>query len=237
MPEDVCVNISLLKRLRFQVLSDLDNFVPKGQFKAESSISYNGKILSQDEKWGLLALGLAVRLHYEAESHIISVSPRQSVAIELVEHLGNLASIECANITEPDRSEVINSLRTSLKEYLVYLPEQEQEPFIPLLQKEPEVTLKTIKQNQSVSGKKVNKQRRDILDPAIDEAINRAGNKELADVYLRLKELAKDEYPPFTGVFKGNALCYTNSNDELAELSKDALRHRLNRRLSAENRH
>jgi hypothetical protein len=131
VPEGGDVNILLLKRLRYQVLSDLDKFVPKGQFKTESSISYNGKELSKDEKWGLLALSLAGKLYDNAESHIISISPRQAIAIELLHHLGNLASIEYRNITEPEESEVINDLRTLIKEYLVYLPEQE--PFISLL--------------------------------------------------------------------------------------------------------
>jgi|GEM_PF-6564452 len=75
-----------------------------------------------------------------------------------------------------------------------------------------------------------NKLRRDILDPAIDKAINKAGNMMLADVYLNLKELALDSEPPFTGVINGNALCYTSSDDKPATLTKDALGKRLNRR-------
>lgn len=76
----------------------------------------------------------------------------------------------------------------------------------------------------------VNKLRRDILDPAIDKAIKNAGNMEPADVYLKLKELAKDEEPPFSGLFEGDALCYTNTNDEPARLTKEALGKRLERR-------
>lgn len=76
----------------------------------------------------------------------------------------------------------------------------------------------------------VNKLRRDILDPAIDKAIKNAGNMEPADVYLKLKELAKDEEPPFTGLFEGDALCYTDTNDKPARLTKEALGKRLERR-------
>ncbi len=75
-----------------------------------------------------------------------------------------------------------------------------------------------------------NKLRRNNLDPAIDKAIKQAGNMELADVYLKLKALALDEENPFTGALNGNALCYTNDDNEKAELSKEALRKRLKNR-------
>ena len=75
-----------------------------------------------------------------------------------------------------------------------------------------------------------NKLRRDILDPAIDKAIANAGNMKAADVYLKLKELAKVEEPPFTGSFEGDAMFYTNANDKSAKLSKEALGKRLERR-------
>ena len=76
-----------------------------------------------------------------------------------------------------------------------------------------------------------NKLYRNSLDPSIDKAIELAGNKELADVFLRLKELALDGFPPFTGVIQGNTLCYTNDNDKPDKLSKDALGKRLSRRV------
>ncbi|MBY0473690.1 MAG: hypothetical protein K2Q13_01355 [Nitrosomonas sp.] len=81
-----------------------------------------------------------------------------------------------------------------------------------------------------ISVARVNKLRRNILDPAIEEAIKKAGTTELADVFLQLKELAKDECPPFTGIFEGDALCYTNENDIQAKLSRSALGKRLKRR-------
>jgi len=79
-------------------------------------------------------------------------------------------------------------------------------------------------------AKKINKLRRNILDPAIDKAIEQAGNRKLADVYLRLKVLALAEEPPFKGTFEGDAMCYTDSNDKDAKLSKGALGKRLKRR-------
>lgn len=75
-----------------------------------------------------------------------------------------------------------------------------------------------------------NKLRRNSIDPAIDKAIERAGNQKLADVYLQLKELALSELKPFTGHLDGSALCYTDDNGKAAKLSKDALRQRLKSR-------
>lgn len=77
---------------------------------------------------------------------------------------------------------------------------------------------------------KVNKLRRNSLDPAIDKAVELAGNKRLADVYLQLRELAIEEEKPFTGIIDGDALCYTNDNGEAAKLTKDALGKRLKNR-------
>lgn len=75
-----------------------------------------------------------------------------------------------------------------------------------------------------------NKLRRNNLDPAIGKAINQAKNTELADVYLELKELALSGEKPFTGALDGDALCYTNDNNEPAKLTKDALGKRLKKR-------
>lgn len=77
---------------------------------------------------------------------------------------------------------------------------------------------------------KTNKLRKNILDPAITKAINEAGSIELAPVYLKLKELALNGEPPFTGEIEGNALCYTNDNNIPAKLTKDALSKRLKNR-------
>lgn len=74
------------------------------------------------------------------------------------------------------------------------------------------------------------KLRRNNLDPAIDKAIKQAESHELADVYLKLKALAIDEEKPFTGALDGDALCYTDDNNQPAKLPKEALGKRLKRR-------
>ena len=89
---------------------------------------------------------------------------------------------------------------------------------------------------QTTQSKKIvkGKSNRNELDPAIDEAIKQAGNMELADVFLKLKDLALSGYLPFTGLVKGRSLCYTNSDDKPDELTKNALGKRLKiRRVNA----
>lgn len=75
-----------------------------------------------------------------------------------------------------------------------------------------------------------NKLRRNNLDPAIDKAIKQAGNMELADVYLELKELALAGEKPFTGALDGDALCYTDDNNQPKKHTKNALGKRLKNR-------
>ena len=80
-----------------------------------------------------------------------------------------------------------------------------------------------------------NKLRTDCLDAPIEKAIQQAGCLATAAVFTHLKELAlKGEALPFTGVFKGAALCYTNDDDEPDELTRDALRKRLSGRRKKE---
>lgn len=72
--------------------------------------------------------------------------------------------------------------------------------------------------------------RRDALAPAIDKAISSAGGDNAA-VYLALKELALAGEPPFSGrVKEGGALEYTDSNNKLRRISRDALSKRISRR-------
>ncbi len=100
--------------------------------------------------------------------------------------------------------------------------------------KNPIKNAKTDSQNTSDSTPSVNvranKLRRNTLDPAIDKAIQQAGNYDLADVYLKLKSIALDNEMPFTGEIQGDALCYTNDDNEPDKLTKEALRVRLKRR-------
>jgi hypothetical protein len=71
--------------------------------------------------------------------------------------------------------------------------------------------------------------RRDILTTPIDAAIKAAGNYEIADVHLQLKELALGGVLPFTGVINGGDFTYTNAQNEIAVLKKSALAQRLKR--------
>jgi hypothetical protein len=71
--------------------------------------------------------------------------------------------------------------------------------------------------------------RRDALHVAFDKAIARAGNFETADVRLQLKELALASEPPFTGQVQGDAFMYTNEENAVVPLTRDAFYARLKR--------
>lgn len=87
------------------------------------------------------------------------------------------------------------------------------------------------------------KSNRNLLDSAIDKAIENAKNMELADVFLELKELAIGGCKPFTGFIgtdatndidkssakpiKKGSLCYTNDEDDVVGFTKGALKKRL----------
>lgn len=94
---------------------------------------------------------------------------------------------------------------------------------------------KFIENKSNIKTKKTtHKLNRNILDRVIDEAIDQAGNMELADVFLNLKELALNGTAPFTSGIDGNSLIYTNNNNKLAKLTKNALGKRLKiRRINA----
>lgn len=69
--------------------------------------------------------------------------------------------------------------------------------------------------------------RTNSLDTPIQKAIKQAGSLDTGAVFVALRELAISEEKPFTGVVEGDALCYTNDDNEPAKLSKGALRKRL----------
>lgn len=73
----------------------------------------------------------------------------------------------------------------------------------------------------------INKLRTNSLDVPIEKAINQAGRLNTAAVWLKLKELALDGEPPFSGLLEGKALCYTNDDDKPDELTRNALDKRL----------
>ena len=222
----------LLNKLRAKVLKDLKEFIPELMFTNQIWARSNGVDIS-DEMDYERAYDLSSDLLTKRQSSILTA--RQLTASEVLMYLSSYHISPTENNTE--------LLRRSIQEYLCHFSSDREERslFIPLLQKEPEATLKTKKQNQSVSvkkslpGRKVNKQRRNSLDPAIDKAIENAGSSELEEVYLQLKELAKDEYPPFNGAFEGNALIYVSDENILKPFTKNALGKRLSRRSDAEN--
>ncbi|SFL40899.1 hypothetical protein SAMN05216302_10816 [Nitrosomonas aestuarii] len=127
------MDYSKFKLLEKEVLYDLKEFVPNGHFKTTTSLKYNGKELSRDEIRGMLAMSLADRLFSQSESQVIAVTPRQSIAIELLYCLGDLATIEYRNPLDPDRDTVLNSLFTYLEEYLLFFSQDEAKPFESLL--------------------------------------------------------------------------------------------------------
>lgn len=76
--------------------------------------------------------------------------------------------------------------------------------------------------------------RRRFLDPVIDEAVTRAGNTNLADVFFHLRNMALESTPPFTGeISKGGALFYTDEENCESKLTRDGLKQRLYRRRRA----
>ncbi|WP_156797063.1 hypothetical protein [Nitrosomonas sp. Is79A3] len=127
----------MLKELNAQVLFDLREFVPKGHFVRKNPLIINGVDTSHDEKWGYLALALGERLLYESQAHLLTVSARQTAAIELLISLGMLASFK---ITHPERPKALNDMLVSLRKYLNHLGEREAKPFVFLLESEPQVT-------------------------------------------------------------------------------------------------
>ncbi|CAE6878720.1 hypothetical protein [Paraburkholderia domus] len=75
--------------------------------------------------------------------------------------------------------------------------------------------------------------RRNILDPAIEKATGMTGNKDTAAVFLALKNMALNGEAPFTGQVSNGNLCYTDDNNTVVYLTKNALRARLRRRQRA----
>lgn len=117
----------LLNRLKKQVTSDLSDFLPKGCFKLEQNLSVNGKELSWDEKWEIMATYFGNKLCYESDCNITNLKPKQYSAAKVLNAIGNLTDPE---ITETQSKK---SLHAAIQEYLEYLPEQEIKPFKSLL--------------------------------------------------------------------------------------------------------
>ncbi|AKH38223.1 MULTISPECIES: hypothetical protein [Nitrosomonas] len=238
---------STLIKLRAQVLCDIKEFIPEGYFTKKKSINlldgWARGVRSTKERivtiksepeiqktWGDYALEVGNELFYNLQATILT--PRQLAASELLMYLGfHFLALEGGS--EPCIDQAVNKLHDSITKYFDHLKEEEAKPFLPLLsdeQKQPTL-------NRTINPPiKTNKLRSNTLDPAIDSAIAQAGTTMFPAVYLKLKELALSETPPFSGVIsEDGALCYTNDRNKPDKLTKNALEKRLKRRNNQPN--
>jgi hypothetical protein len=87
------------------------------------------------------------------------------------------------------------------------------------------------KANARLAADPKSRERRDILDPVIDRAIDAAGATDTAAVWLQLKELALSSTSPFDGTIEvDGSLSYTSIKNTKSLFAKDALAKRLKRR-------
>lgn len=71
--------------------------------------------------------------------------------------------------------------------------------------------------------------KRNSLDAPIERAIELAGSTTIGDVWPQLRDLAEKELLPFTGHIDGAALEYTNDDNQVDMLTREAVRKRLAR--------
>lgn len=71
--------------------------------------------------------------------------------------------------------------------------------------------------------------KRNCLDGPIEAAIQKADSTAIGAVWSILRDMAINEVVPFTGRVEGAALEYTNDDNQLAQLSREALRKRIDR--------
>jgi hypothetical protein len=85
-----------------------------------------------------------------------------------------------------------------------------------------------VSKGSAVTGIK-HRMSRNLLDGPIRSAIDRASSSSYQDVWIHLREIAKDGTLPFTGLVEGNKLGFIDDNNKYKTLSKDALRKRLDK--------
>lgn len=78
---------------------------------------------------------------------------------------------------------------------------------------------------------RLTKERRNELDSAIEQAIQRTPSGHHADVFTELREMALTGIAPFTGIVDSKGICYTTSTNKIASLSPTALADRIRRRM------
>lgn len=99
-----------------------------------------------------------------------------------------------------------------------------------------QVHAKADQDSEATGGRVVQskKARRNELDAAIEEAIKDAGGTYgTAAVFEKLRILALQETPPFTGMVDADGLHYTDHQNNPASINKSKLESRLNRRWKA----
>lgn len=70
--------------------------------------------------------------------------------------------------------------------------------------------------------------RSDFLREAIQRAIQTAGTRDTAAVFMALRQMALNVEDPFTGLVDNKGLHYTDHNNKVQPFTRDALRKRLN---------
>lgn len=105
--------------------------------------------------------------------------------------------------------------------------EESRQPIRPIGPLLPEATTPSTSLPPPPAQSITHKLRTNSLDAPIKKAVERAGSLATGPVYVHLRELALSGEPPFSGITDGDALCYTNDNNEPAKLTKDALSKRL----------
>ncbi len=246
------VNFAIYQKLRDYCMQDIRQYInPAEDDMFREMLS---KTVNNNE---LLALILDEKQRASYLSQSIDLTPRERAASYLLNVISNYRTItwhrepnppygyeQSPPLTKIEEDTLVYQTRQAISEYVCHLPEREANALLlaweaSLVPKQSPDTAKTAlkdKQNaapetevtpKKETAREYTKVRRNALDPAIDEAIKQAGNMQLADVFLKLKELALSSFSPFTGAIEGKSLCYTNSNDQPAKLTRNALSKRL----------
>jgi len=156
------LDLWIVSQLRAQVLTDLESFIPDNYFEQKPLAVYapgdpSTKHLNYEIQWGHNAGTLGKKLTFETP---VGLTARQVSASEVLMNLGLLAGAQSAygifkhadqratekggcivnpNLTQlPQTISVLeNNLTQALRQYLNYLPPNEQGPFLPLLHSSP----------------------------------------------------------------------------------------------------
>lgn len=84
-------------------------------------------------------------------------------------------------------------------------------------------------QSTGATTRSVHLIKRKSVDGPIEQAIQKAGSSSIGAVWPILRDMAYNEVLPFTGRVDGAALEYTDDNNKLEMLSREATRKKINR--------